>query len=247
MLCDRRLRICSLNGGGRAFWVEAAKTTGATDLQMRFAVCRHRGMTAAGAARLAGYGGSDENIRQTGSKTSRSPTIMNLLALAAAEAGAGDDGVVGTGEAKRILSRLARGSDPNVRIKALNSLNKLEVAERELAASRADLGDPVDSMRELIVAVPLFGPAMAAGMWFNWQRSLVDFPFLRVAAPYLAKHFPADWARWRGPEPDDVLDRAAAGPQLTPEQIAAAVSNTGKPKLNGGSYHVEQEAAHAGA
>ena len=46
---------------------------------------------------------------------------MNLLALASAEAGGGDDGTVSPGEAIRILSRLARGSDPNVRIKALDS------------------------------------------------------------------------------------------------------------------------------
>ena len=35
---------------------------------------------------------------------------MNLLALASAEAGGGDDGTVSPGEAIRILSRLARGS-----------------------------------------------------------------------------------------------------------------------------------------
>lgn len=87
-------------------------------------------MTAARSARLAGYGGSDENIRQTGSKTAKSTAVINLLALAAAEAGGGDDGVLKTAEAERILSRLARGSDPQIRIKSIESLAKLEAVER---------------------------------------------------------------------------------------------------------------------
>jgi hypothetical protein len=234
---------------GKPFWDEAAKTTGATELQVRFACCRHRGMTASGAARAAGYGGSDENLRQTGSRTAKSSTIMNLLALAAAEAGGGDEGTVRTGEAKRILSRLARGSDPNVRIKALESLSKLEAAE--LAANRQDEPtDPMEFSRLLIEAIPALGPALALGLWFNHAGWINEFPFLQVVAPYLARNFPADWQRWRGTESDAFLDSVVTGPVLTPDQITAALKTPAPKKLNGGARHSappEQEAAHAGA
>jgi len=43
-------------------------------------------------------------------------------------------------EAKQILSRLARGSDPNVRIKAIESLAKIEKDERELNMRQAGTG-----------------------------------------------------------------------------------------------------------
>jgi hypothetical protein len=99
---------------GEAFWLEAQKTSGATDLQVRFACCRARGMTATGAARAAGYGGDDDNIRQAGHRAAKSTAVMNMLALAQAETAGGDDGTVGPAEARRILSRLARGSDPSV-------------------------------------------------------------------------------------------------------------------------------------
>jgi hypothetical protein len=111
---------------GEAFWIEAQKTTGASDLQVRFACCRHRGMSASGSARAAGYTGDNDTIRQAGSRAAKTTAVMELLSLAAAEAGGGDDGVVGTDEARRILSRLARGSDPNARIRAVEMLQKLD-------------------------------------------------------------------------------------------------------------------------
>jgi hypothetical protein len=70
---------------GEAFWLEAQKTSGATDLQVRFACCRARGMTATAAARAAGYGGDDDNIRQAGHRAAKSTAVMNMLALAQAE------------------------------------------------------------------------------------------------------------------------------------------------------------------
>jgi len=115
---------------GEGFWLEAQKTTGATDQQTRFACCRHRGMTAVGSAKLAGYAGSDVAIRKAGSQAAKGTAVTNMMALAAAEAAGGDDGTVGVAEARRILSRLARGSDPNVRIKAVEGISKLDREER---------------------------------------------------------------------------------------------------------------------
>lgn len=115
---------------GEAFWAEAQKTCGASDLQTRFACCRVRGMTAVGSARAAGYTGDNQTLRQAGSRAAQSTAVMNLLALSKVEAAGGDDGTVGVAEARRILSRLARGSDPNVRIKAIEGISKLDRDER---------------------------------------------------------------------------------------------------------------------
>jgi hypothetical protein len=125
---------------GPTFWSEAAKTTDASERQAKLACGLHAGKTKALSARLAGYGGDDASIRQTGARMAKSDTVQNLLALAVAQAGGGDDGIVGTAEARRILSRLARGSDPSVRIKALESLNRLETAERDRRSGPEDDG-----------------------------------------------------------------------------------------------------------
>lgn len=88
---------------GEAWWTEAAAVRGATELQARFACLRHRGKTASGPAREAGYSGDEDSIRQAGSRAARSAAVMEMLAMAKAESGGGEDGVVGAAEAKRIL------------------------------------------------------------------------------------------------------------------------------------------------
>src|SRR5262249_17822904 len=142
---------------GEAFWTEAAGTVGATLLQSRFACCRHRGMTATGSARASGYSGDKVSIRQAGHRAAKSTAVMNLLALAKAESGEGPDGVVTGAEAKRILSRLARGSDPAIRIKALESLARMD---REAPNSDpCSSHDEADSYRAL---EEVFGDDVAA-------------------------------------------------------------------------------------
>jgi hypothetical protein len=196
---------------------------------------------------MAGYAGDSDSVRQAGSRAAKSTAVMNLLAMASAEAGGGDTGVVNGAEAKRILSRLARGSDPSVRIRAIEGLGKLEAAEQ--AANRQDEPtEPNAVFRHIVCDIPVLGPAIAVGMWFNHAGFISGFPFLETVAPYLATHFPGDWARWRGTEPDARLDRMAAGPVLTPDQIAAALKSPA-PKLNGTRHSApaEQEAASVGA
>jgi hypothetical protein len=134
---------------GKDWWLEAGRTVGASEQQVIFSACRHKGMTAAGSARAAGYAGDSDNIRQAGHRASHSTAVMSLLSMAAAESGAGPDGNVTMGEAKQILSRLARGSDPNVRIKAIESLAKIERDEREAEAARARDGEATDIFAEL--------------------------------------------------------------------------------------------------
>jgi hypothetical protein len=131
-------------------------------------------MTATGAARAAGYkddGG--DLIRQTGYRCVRSTAVVNMLAMAQAETGQGDEGVVKSGEAKRILSRLARGSDPAVRIRAIEALAKQEAVEREVAADRARNPDTPESLLKDLASV---SPELAAvfaksnGLDWPWPR-----------------------------------------------------------------------------
>jgi len=70
--------------------------------------------------------------------------------MAAAETGKGPDGNVTLTEAKQILSRLARGSDPNVRIKSIETLAKIEREERELNIRQAESGTDIhQEIREI--------------------------------------------------------------------------------------------------
>jgi hypothetical protein len=250
---------------GEIFWTEAGATTGATSLQVRFACCRHRGMTAAGAARAAGYSGDDDSIRQAGSRAAKSTAVMNLLALGAAEAGGGDDGVVGTGEARRILSRLARGSDPNVRIKALESLQKIE--ERQRAERSRDDGatDAAGIVRQILADMGSEGVLSASEMWFYASGgNLLTCPGFELIAPVICRRFPDCWQRYRAPlltrfeyfKNDyekaflDRFDAAGAAPEPTePEFRALVMDKAAVHRGNGAAApeQVEQVEDHAAA
>jgi len=98
---------------------------------------------------------------------------MGLLSMAKAETGKGPDGNVTMDEAKQILSRLARGSDPNVRIKAIESLAKIERDERELEArqqeSRTDLHHEI---REIAEISPELAEAYAKDKGIVWSPEI---------------------------------------------------------------------------
>jgi hypothetical protein len=126
---------------GEAWWMEAGAACHATRQQIIFALHRAQGMTATGAARAAKYAGDGtDTIRQAGHRAAHSSAVMGLLSMHKAETGKGPDGNVTMDEAKQILSRLARGSDPNVRIKSIEALAKIEREERELNMRQAENG-----------------------------------------------------------------------------------------------------------
>lgn len=243
-----------------AFWTEAGNTTGATPLQVRFACCRHRGMTAAGAARAAGYSGDDDSIRQAGSRAAKSTAVMNLLALATAESGGGDDGVVGTGEARRILSRLARGSDPNVRIKALDSLQKIE--ERQRAERLKDDGpsDPAESTRQLLGAGGIYSSPLVSEMWFNSAGDVTLAPHFELFGPFVARRCPELWSKYRAPllkraecfRGDErehqylqAFDAIGVSPEPTDEQFRSAIGAVVVPRGNGAAAPQQLEQVEA--
>src|SRR5437588_206939 len=89
----------------RDWWVETAKQCGASEKHAKFAAAKHRGATNTDAARSAGFGrGSEASVRSEGYRLARSNKIMQLLALAAAEAGGGYDGTLTRGESNQILT-----------------------------------------------------------------------------------------------------------------------------------------------
>jgi hypothetical protein len=90
--------------------------------------------------------------------------------MAKAATGQGPDGNVTMTEAKQILSRLARGSDPNVRIKAIESLAKIERDERELEArQREELPDIHHEIREIAKISPELAEAYARDKGMVWS------------------------------------------------------------------------------
>ena len=94
--------------------------------------------------------------------------------MAKAETGKGPDGNVTMDEAKQILSRLARGSDPNVRIKAIESLAKIEKDERELEARRQETGTFQDEIREIAKISPELAEAFAKDRGVAWSSNTIN-------------------------------------------------------------------------
>jgi hypothetical protein len=158
---------------GEAWWREAGANCHATEQQIVFALHRHKGMTATGCAKAAGYSGDDATIRQAGHRAAHSTAVMGLLSMAKAATGQGPDGNVTMTEAKQILSRLARGSDPNVRIKAIESLAKIERDERELEArQREKLPDIHHEIREIAKISPELAEAYAKDKGIVWSPEI---------------------------------------------------------------------------
>src|SRR5215469_13433845 len=155
---------------GRDWWFEAGANCGASEQQIIFAACRHKGMTATGSARAAAYAGDATTIRQAGHRASHSTAVTALLSLAKAETGQGPDGNVTMVEAKQILSRLARGSDPNVRIKSIETLAKIEREERELNIRQAESGPDIhQEIREIAKISVELAEAYAKDKGIAWD------------------------------------------------------------------------------
>ena len=224
---------------GRDWWVETATTCGATEKHARFAAAKHRGASNAAAARSAGFGaGNDASARSEGYRLARSNRIMSLLALAAAKAGGGYDGTLTRSESRQILTGLARGSDPALRIKAIESLNKLDADES--AGRPTEEQTTEQAARELMA---LCRPEEAPRVWgeivlrgYQWHA-----PFIKLIVPYLAAHHEAEWRVYRGILIGDVNQMAAdiarleAGPLLSLEEILTA-AGVGRPVTPGCAF-----------
>jgi hypothetical protein len=180
---------------GEGRWQELGKDCGATERQLKFAAARFRGCSNAESARQAGYGSgaSDANVRSTGYRLSRSNIIVKLLALAAADS-SGFDGGVTRQEARQILSRLARGSDPSVRIRAIEQLSKMDLDD----TAKAAIDDGFNEWRLVrdYLQMPGGGPAIL-WLWTNGLRSnqTTNMPLLFDVRDAVMRDDPNLWGR----------------------------------------------------
>jgi hypothetical protein len=72
-------------------------------------------------------------------------------------------------EAKQILSRLARGSDPLVRIRAIETIAKIERGEREVEAQQQESGNLRDEIREIAKISPELAEIYAKDRGLSWS------------------------------------------------------------------------------
>ena len=176
-MSDEQTNSFSFAPLGEKWWRDTAAscTHKPSEIQLRFAG-RHDGLNATEAARRAGYSG-DGKLRGAGSRVLKSTSVQELLAYAFAETGTGDDGVVKGGEARRILSRIARTGDNGSRIKALDSLARIDREEKELKrATEQRQRDPIDELRELHAIMPELAEVFAAHFGIHWNAEMAKQP-----------------------------------------------------------------------
>jgi hypothetical protein len=78
-------------------------------------------------------------------------------------------------EAKQILSRLARGSDPLVRIRAIETISKIEKDEREFEARQQESGTGLhEEIREIAKISPELAEAFAKSKGVAWSSTTIQ-------------------------------------------------------------------------
>ena len=210
---------------GRAFWEEFARRQGvwggADTLAVKFTAAKDRGESNSQAARSAGAGGAPN---AAGYRLSKSNEVARLMAALAAETGS-DVGNVDARRARAILSRLAEGSDPSVRIRAIECLQRMD--EREAQEGRDnDNSDPTETARRLVDAAGEFGALVATGIYFKQAQTLYGLPLAETLLPIVRLHFPEALMRILDALPPGHLhhrkgiELLASGPVVSIEEIA---------------------------
>lgn len=209
---------------GETWWREAAKQVGASERQLKFAAARYRGASQTQAAREAGYDlGDPGGTRQAGYRVARGRVVENLLALATAEKEGGTTGTVDRNEARRILTRLARGSDPSIRIRALESLAKLD--EQDRAFELANKVEPIRPMEAILDDIAGLSPEMAAQL--AAENNIAWRPtdaMLRDRAERHLKRLASSWIR---NNPHDAMSLARFFSSTSPVPHPADAETTG--------------------
>ena len=156
---------------GQAFWEGIARQAALrkNSLALRFVAAKEQGASNAEAARRAGAGGSPNTA---GYRLSKSNEVQRLYATLQAETGS-EIGNVDAKRARSFLSRLAEGSDPSIRIRAIEALQKMD--ERDALQRRDELGDGTQTFRRMIACA---GPAGALAGRCNVLQSIQDAHWL---------------------------------------------------------------------
>jgi hypothetical protein len=96
---------------------------------------------------------------------------------------------------------LARGSDPRIRIQAIEALNKLDAAAERARAAKPEMSGE-DAVRELL-SLGDAGPLIVLGMYqqsvdeYGPRLNLEGLPLFKELAPSLSKKLPELWERLR--------------------------------------------------
>lgn len=210
---------------GETRWRDFAETAGATELQLKFAVARFSGASAAAAAKIAGYAGDHDSMRRAGYDAVRSTAVVNLLELA--QINAPEESELTDREVDAKIAKLVRSADPNVSMKAAELYDKRK--QRQGISGGMDTSRLHPAEHVLVTALLSsreggYPPELFIATWalMAIRENAWCCPLLRQMLPYLKHNLPAIWsiarrhlAQWR---PAD-LEAVEIGQVLTADQI----------------------------
>lgn len=206
---------------GRDWWLEAGKSAGANDQQIKLAACRFAGLTQEVCARLAGYSSKNGTGRQRGSAAEQTKGVQMLLTLAHAELRARDLPVetkpaISPQEMDQRLDAIIRGPDQSASLRAIELKHKLKGTSVD-DGSIAETGDGFSEWR--IVREFLRHPGGATMVVAHWKSNFIgisNIPLLHDVVRMIERDEPEYWqiVRNRLSSFDRMnLDRCLANPE----------------------------------
>jgi hypothetical protein len=121
------------------------------------------------------------------------------------------------------LSALARGSDPSIRIRAIEQLAKFDEADRQNETAKETTME--ETALELLRVCPIYGPIIVADCVAGENEGRIfGMPFMKELAPILKNQFPLAWEKYRAASATVAewlqdFDRLGNGPLMTVEAI----------------------------
>jgi hypothetical protein len=228
---------------GEKRWRELTEASGASDLQMRFAVARFAGASATAAARIAGYGGNSTQIRAAGYSALRSTGVQRLLELASLSAPS-DAGLTDR-EVEAKLAKLVRSPDSNIALKAIQIRDGRMEAKRELAASSDREPTWNEHAAEILAAAGDMGVGLVGMSALAYGIDISYSPFKEIA-PHLKRDWPDIWGKLISQigrhNPDTQTQWLAYGDAPLAD-LSKFATSAAKPVKGNGAASVEREAS----
>jgi hypothetical protein len=202
----------------REWWLECARKAGIrkNSQAVKFCAAKARGVSNTQAAREMGI---KNQPNAAGYRLARANEVQRLYVILQSETGL-TVGDVDEAEAMRILSQLARSSDPSVRLRACEAIARMNErkAERE-AEDPNKLGSPRDTLDEIGETDPLLAWWLARTHGLKWTMPGAGLHGALAKIEQLRNEILAETASGRGD--DRVGDRIEAA---TPTRSAAEQS-----------------------
>lgn len=145
-----------------------AKMLGLSAKQLAWCLATLKGANQTAAARSAGYEGTPEQLRSAGSRIARSAKVQRFLELAALEGGDVGGATMDVEEQRRQLSKMARGTDKNSAIRAIEVLHRLDLNERAAQEARDQNNDPKDCLEDIAAISPFIAYHLAQHYQMPW-------------------------------------------------------------------------------